>query len=422
MDDIQPVYPVRPVVLKVVSFVRRVARFASELAQQDKIEHREKQKQNPKQQLPGRSTRLSNVVFMGMGEPLANYKNVKQAVQRIQSELGIGHRKITISTVGIVPNIYKLANDLPQVRLAVSLHCASDIDRTELLPANKRNGGLDALMQSLQDYISKTKRRITLEWALIEGENDTPEVAHQLGKLIQKWLRRDMVHVNVIPLNPTGGYGGSPSGRKRVNDFCQILENPPYGIACTPRVRRGIDIDAGCGQLTTKVVEMEKNTKPAPPPPQQPVHSSSSSSSSSADKNAKTLSPGALPLLLQEEEDIDDDDNDERSAADNDAKLLNETFSLVAPITADKDEVDKFQEEKEEWEDDTTTTTRAGATERIDFVLDDLPIEMTDDDDDWTDPVYETDEENLEVNRLINLVKGTTIMDSNSNSSRGKKQ
>eukprot|EP00980_Cylindrotheca_fusiformis_P026901 scaffold17935_cov65-Cylindrotheca_fusiformis.AAC.1 len=278
---------------------------------------------------------------MGMGEPLANYKNVKQAVQRIQSELGIGHRKITISTVGIVPNIYKLANDLPQVRLAVSLHCASDNDRTELLPANKRNGGLDALMQSLQDYISKTKRRITLEWALIEGENDTPEVAHQLGKLIQKWLRRDMVHVNVIPLNPTGGYGGSPSGRKRVNDFCQVLENPPYGVACTPRVRRGIDIDAGCGQLTAKV--LEKNTKSKPQ--QQQQANDDHDRSSSGDKNTMTSSPGGALPPLQED--------DGRNAAENDAKLPKGTI-LVAP-TADNEE-EEFQDE--EWDDTTTETTK----------------------------------------------------------------
>lgn len=199
-----------------------------------------------------------------MGEPLANYRNVVQAVERINSELGIGKQKITISTVGIVPNIAKLAQDLPQVRLAVSLHCASDEERSELLPANKRYGGLDELMQSLQNYMKTTGKRITLEWALIELQNDTPETAHKLGKLIRKWLRKDMVHVNVIPLNPTGGYGGSPSGRSRVNEFMSILQDQ-YGISCTPRVRRGIDINAGCGQLKAEVEKREREQQKQQP-------------------------------------------------------------------------------------------------------------------------------------------------------------
>ena len=192
-----------------------------------------------------------------VGEPLANYRNVKKAVQRIHDDLGIGHRKITISTVGIVPNIVKLGQELPQVRLAVSLHCATDEERSALLPANKRNGGLKELMSTLQQYIQSTGKRITLEWALIEGENDTPETAHQLGKLIHQWLRKDMVHVNVIPLNPTGGYGGSPSGRLRVNTFCKILQET-YQVACTPRVRRGIDINAGCGQLKSEIEKRQR--------------------------------------------------------------------------------------------------------------------------------------------------------------------
>jgi len=133
-----------------------------------------------------------------------------------------------------------------------------------LLPANSRYGGLEQLMESLRYYIDTVGRRVTLEWALIEGENDTPETAHALGKLIQKWLPskgkiNNMVHVNVIPLNPTGGYSGAkPSNRQRVRDFCDILQDK-YGVSCTPRVRRGIDIDAGCGQLTTKVLQKEKS-------------------------------------------------------------------------------------------------------------------------------------------------------------------
>ena len=130
----------------------QVSRFASELAKQD-------------------GKRLSNIVMMGLGEPLANYRNVKEAVNRITKELGIGARRITISTVGVVPNIRKMIHDedMPQVKLAVSLHCASDEERTALLPANARYGGLAELMNVIKEYIDTTGRRMTLEWALIEG-------------------------------------------------------------------------------------------------------------------------------------------------------------------------------------------------------------------------------------------------------------
>lgn len=189
---------------------------------------------------------------------MANFRNVMEAVPRIQELAGIGARKITISTVGVVPNIRKLMQSPIQVRLAVSLHCASDEERSALLPANRRYGGLHELMTTLNEYIETTGRRLTLEWALIEGENDTPETARKLGSLLRKYrLRRDMVHVNVIPLNPTGGFKGSASGKKRVNDFCRILEQD-FGVACTPRVRRGIDIDAGCGQLKSKELLKEE--------------------------------------------------------------------------------------------------------------------------------------------------------------------
>jgi hypothetical protein len=193
---------------------------------------------------------------MGMGEPLANFRNVMGAVTRINQEWGIGARKITISTVGLVKNIRKLMEPgMPQVRLAVSLHCATDEERTALLPANRRNGGLDGLMTTLRDYINATGRRITLEWALIEGKNDNIDTAQSLGQLIQRYsIRPDMIHVNVIPLNPTGGYQGRPTQRKKVNAFCACLENE-FNIRCTPRLRRGIDIDAGCGQLKASVLK-----------------------------------------------------------------------------------------------------------------------------------------------------------------------
>lgn len=156
----------------------QVARFASELK--------------------GDGERLSNIVMMGMGEPLANYRNVLAAIRRMNSELGIGARKITVSTVGIVPNIKKLMHEDLQVRLALSLHCATDKERTALLPANRRYGGLDELMSTIREYISVKKQRVTFEWALIEGENDTPEVARTLGRLLQRHNIRSDMAVSII--------------------------------------------------------------------------------------------------------------------------------------------------------------------------------------------------------------------------------
>lgn len=156
----------------------QVQRFHSELAQ--------------------KGERLSNVVLMGMGEPLGNYKNVLSAVRRMNTEIGIGARHITISTVGLVPRIQRLAKEGLQVKLAVSLHAANDKERSEIMPVNVRFPLRD-LMQTCRDYVRDTGRRITFEWALIAGQNDTPETAHELGQLLQGL----MCHVNLIPLNPT---------------------------------------------------------------------------------------------------------------------------------------------------------------------------------------------------------------------------
>lgn len=191
--------------------------------------------------------RLSNIVLMGMGEPFHNYDAVLEAIKRMMDELGIGARHITVSTVGLVPQIRRFADEGLQVTLAVSLHKASDEERTALMPVNKK-WDLAELISVCRYYVEKTGRRITFEWAAIAGENDTPEEAHKLGKL----LRGLNCHVNIIPLNPTGGYAGIPADSRAIDQFIEILGT--YGVSGTVRVRRGIDIDAGCGQLKSKVI------------------------------------------------------------------------------------------------------------------------------------------------------------------------
>jgi 23S rRNA (adenine2503-C2)-methyltransferase len=137
------------------------------------------------------------------------------------------------------------------VTLAISLHAATDEERSALLPVNKRYP-LDELMSACHYYVRQSGRRITFEWALIAGENDTPEQAQRLGVLL-KGLK---CHVNLIPLNPTAGYAGTPSQTPAVQQFIDILAG--YGVPATVRIRRGIDIDAGCGQLKSKVLRRER--------------------------------------------------------------------------------------------------------------------------------------------------------------------
>ena len=203
-------------------------------------------------ELAAKRKRLSNVVFMGMGEPLANYRNVMAAIRRIQSELGIGARSITVSTVGIAPRIRKLATEDIQVDLAVSLHQADNAVRSALMPVNDRYP-LPELLDACRFYIATTNRRISFEWALIAGQTDSIETAHELGGLLEGML----CHVNVIPLNPTPGFAGKPTSREQVKKFCEVLKKS-YGIAATPRTKRGVDINAGCGQLRTDLLQRRK--------------------------------------------------------------------------------------------------------------------------------------------------------------------
>lgn len=198
-------------------------------------------------ELETENDRLSNVVFMGMGEPFHNYDATLATVRRLMDDLGIGARHITVSTVGLVPQIRRFADEGLQVKLAISLHKATDEERTALMPVNKR-WNIQELMDACRYYIDQTGRRITFEWAAIAGENDTPEEAHQLGRLLSQLL----CHVNIIPLNPTGGYAGMPSDNSNIEKFISILNH--YAVTATIRIRRGIDIDAGCGQLKAGVI------------------------------------------------------------------------------------------------------------------------------------------------------------------------
>lgn len=195
-------------------------------------------------ELKARHDRLTNIVVMGMGEPFHNYEATLRAMDILNHAEGFnfGARRITLSTVGLVPMIERFAAEKRQINLAVSLHAATDDLRSELLPINKKYP-LAVLMRAVRHYVATTQRRVTFEWALIQGKNDTPEQARALGQL----LKGVLCHVNVIPLNPTRDYAGAASTRERVTAFREVLTN--YGVECTVRVRRGIDVNAGCGQL-----------------------------------------------------------------------------------------------------------------------------------------------------------------------------
>jgi 23S rRNA (adenine2503-C2)-methyltransferase len=195
-------------------------------------------------QLHALGERVTNVVVMGMGEPFHNYDATMNAIDRMNHPDGFnfGARRFTISTVGLVPAIRRFAEEKRQVNLAVSLHAADDDLRSSLLPINRRYP-LDVLFQACHEYIESTHRRITFEWALIQGINDTLDQARELCNRLEGML----CHVNVIPLNPTKRYLGQASTHQQAHLFKDELDK--HGIPCTIRVRRGIDIQAGCGQL-----------------------------------------------------------------------------------------------------------------------------------------------------------------------------
>ena len=186
--------------------------------------------------------RVSNIVFMGMGEPMANYDRMIDAVHRIHGDIGISARHLTISTVGIIPGIRRLTDEPLPVNLAVSLHAANHELRAELVPINKRYPLAD-LYDACEDYLRVKNRRLSFEWALIADVNDRSSDARELAAA----TRRLRAHVNLIPLNDTPGWPTTGSSPARVQQFANELLD--LGVNVTVRANRGNDIDAACGQL-----------------------------------------------------------------------------------------------------------------------------------------------------------------------------
>jgi 23S rRNA (adenine2503-C2)-methyltransferase len=194
--------------------------------------------------LAKQNRKITNIVFMGMGEPFHNYDAVMDAVKLLNDAngLGLGHRHITISTVGLVPQIDRFSDEGIQVNLAISLHAPNDAVRSSIMPVN-RKWPIDELMSACRRYIAKTNRKIFFEYVMLEGVNDTPQHAEELAKL----MRGPLYHVNVIPYNSTPDTKLGPSGDERIRAFSAILE--AKGVACTVRIPMGRDIAAACGQL-----------------------------------------------------------------------------------------------------------------------------------------------------------------------------
>ena len=187
---------------------------------------------------------LRNLVLMGMGEPLHNYDAVMTALEIISDRRGlnIGPGRITLSTVGVVPGILRLAAEQRPYSLAVSLHGATEAERSALVPVSQR-WSLAELLAACRTYFAQTQRRIFFEWTLIAGTNDSPAQAERLAQL----LAGLDAHVNLIPLNPTAGFGGAATAAAAAKQFKLVLQ--AAGFPSTLRQRRGIDVAAGCGQL-----------------------------------------------------------------------------------------------------------------------------------------------------------------------------
>lgn len=191
--------------------------------------------------------RLDNIVVMGMGEPFHNFDALAQAIRILNHPQGFrfGARRITVSTVGLIPGIERFGTEFPQLNLAISLHAATNQLRNQLVPVNRRYP-LERLLPACREYVKRTSRRITFEWALIEGINDSLDQAEALVDIV----RGLNCHINLIPLNPTSAYTGRPSSPIRSGDFMKALSQ--RNVSHSVRVRRGIDIQAGCGQLASR--------------------------------------------------------------------------------------------------------------------------------------------------------------------------
>jgi len=206
-------------------------------------------------EIPGGPGRVSNVVFMGMGEPMANYRAVMGAVRTMTNPtpdgLGMSARGITVSTVGLVPRIVDLASEGLPVTLAISLHAPDDELRDELVPINTR-WKVDEVLDAAWAYARTTKRRVSIEYIMIRDINDQPERADLLAKVLKRRGDWGWVHVNLIPLNPTPGSKWTASHPRVEAEFVRRLT--AHGVPCTVRDTRGREIDGACGQLAASEV------------------------------------------------------------------------------------------------------------------------------------------------------------------------
>ena len=192
--------------------------------------------------------RVSGVVMMGIGEPLDNYDNVIRFLQLVghKDGLNIGYRHISLSTCGVVPGIYRLAEEALPITLSISLHAVTDEKRSRIMPVN-RKWNIDALLTACADYYRKTSRRISFEYTLLHGENDGEEEARALAALLKKYMRGMPIHVNLIRVNEVKETAFVRGGAESVRRFAEVLSQ--HGVNATVRRRLGADIDGACGQL-----------------------------------------------------------------------------------------------------------------------------------------------------------------------------
>ena len=193
-----------------------------------------------------------NIVFMGMGEPLANYERVIESIKILndQKGLNIGARNITVSTVGLLPKIIDLSKEKIQVNLAVSIHAPDNKTRSETVPINDKYP-IEDLIEACKKYIEATNRKVFFEYVLLSGQNDSEDHANKLGRLLQPLL----CHLNLIPVNPTISSDYERSRSEKIKKFRKIISN--YDVPSTIRMEKGIDINAGCGQLKSEFIYLE---------------------------------------------------------------------------------------------------------------------------------------------------------------------